>query len=56
MTVGDLMVIVPWVIFGAGVVIVCLRLRRPRRLTRRPSASGDRRGRHQPGRRVGEPR
>jgi hypothetical protein len=35
---SDLLVLVPWVVFAAGVAVVCLRLRRSGRSSRRTSA------------------
>ncbi len=40
MTGGDLLVLAPWVIFGAGLALVCLRLRRSRTQSRLPSGPG----------------
>jgi hypothetical protein len=40
MTGGDLLVLAPWVLFGAGLTVVALRLGRPRRPGRRHPARG----------------
>jgi hypothetical protein len=37
MTGSDLIVLVPWIVFGAGLATVILRLRRSRRSSQRPS-------------------
>jgi hypothetical protein len=43
MTGSDLLVLVPWTLFGAGLVVVCLRLRRTRQIAQRASVPGPRR-------------
>jgi hypothetical protein len=42
---SDLIVLVPWVIFGACLVAICVRLLTWRHGARRTSAPGQRRGR-----------
>jgi hypothetical protein len=47
MTRSDLIVLAPWIIFGAGLAAVCLRLWRPRHLRR--DRTGGVAGRHDRG-------
>lgn len=52
MTGNDLIVLVPWAVFCVGVAIVCLRLRRARRPSRRsfsPCGAGSRPSQPEPG-------
>jgi hypothetical protein len=42
---SDLIVLVPWVIFGACLIAICIRLFTWRQGSRRTSAPGRRRGR-----------
>jgi Flp pilus assembly protein TadB len=45
MTGSDLLVLAPWVVFGAGLIVVYLRLRRSRRSSRsEPQRGADDRG------------
>jgi hypothetical protein len=39
MTGSDVIVLAPWIIFGAGLTVICLRLLRSRHPSRRPSRS-----------------
>jgi hypothetical protein len=45
MNASDLIVLVPWVIFGACLIAICIRLLTWRRGSRRPPAPGRRHGR-----------
>jgi hypothetical protein len=45
MNASDLIVLVPWVIFGACLIAVCIRLLTGRNRPRRPRAPGRRHGR-----------
>lgn len=51
MTGGDVIVLAPWLVFGAGLVIVCARLLRARNPSRPPAPSSTRRpnGPNEPG-------
>jgi hypothetical protein len=40
MTGGDLLILAPWVVFGAGLVIIGFRLWKSRRSSRRPNGDG----------------
>jgi len=42
---SDLIVLVPWVVFGACLIAICIRLLAWRRGPRRPPAPGRRHGR-----------